>query len=263
MIKFIKTHALVGGTKQSAKRPFFIKKQNLTINTNKRAFSLSETLITIAIIGIIAALTVPTLLTQYKKHIWVTKLRQTYAQLNTDMRLAVYKTGCADIACLGTKVGAMTNNTKILDELVSNMMDGKPLYRLVSFDTRLPKAKKIDGVETTLGMLPFPYAGTQYTFYKLEDGKWFGCWEWGMGFYGDCAGNNNCTYCIFTTENKNFEQGRNVFFVALLGNGGLAPAAQYEGAEKGLCQFPNPSFGGRAGDSCFSRIMKNGWKMDY
>lgn len=44
----------------------------------KQAFTLSETLIAIAIIGIVAALTIPNLVMKYQKHVVETRLKKAY-----------------------------------------------------------------------------------------------------------------------------------------------------------------------------------------
>lgn len=44
----------------------------------KRAFTLAEVLITLGIIGIIAVLTLPTLITNYNKSVWETRLKKDY-----------------------------------------------------------------------------------------------------------------------------------------------------------------------------------------
>ena len=45
------------------------------------AFTLAEVLITLAIIGVVAALTIPTVVTNYKKKTYVTQLKKTYNYL--------------------------------------------------------------------------------------------------------------------------------------------------------------------------------------
>ncbi len=52
-----------------------------------KGFTLAEVLITLAIIGVVAAMTIPTLISNYKKKETVTKLKQTYSILSQ----AVYK----------------------------------------------------------------------------------------------------------------------------------------------------------------------------
>lgn len=50
------------------------------------AFTLVEVLITIGIIGIVAALTIPNLITNYQKRITLTRLKKQYSQLNQLMK---------------------------------------------------------------------------------------------------------------------------------------------------------------------------------
>ena len=48
----------------------------------KFAFTLAEVLITLGIIGIVSAMTIPTLINNYQKKVTVTRLQQTYSMLN-------------------------------------------------------------------------------------------------------------------------------------------------------------------------------------
>ena len=54
----------------------------------KNAFTLAETLITLGIIGVVAALTIPTLINTYEKKVTVTRLKQTYSILNQAIMLS-------------------------------------------------------------------------------------------------------------------------------------------------------------------------------
>ena len=59
----------------------------------KFAFTLSEVLITIAIIGIVAILTVPNLVTQYQKFVVETRLKKAYVTFTQAMQLAIAEYG--------------------------------------------------------------------------------------------------------------------------------------------------------------------------
>lgn len=49
---------------------------------NKKAFTLAEVLITLGIIGVVAALTIPTLMANHRKHVVETKLAKIYSVMN-------------------------------------------------------------------------------------------------------------------------------------------------------------------------------------
>ncbi|MEE3349689.1 MAG: type II secretion system protein [Candidatus Gastranaerophilaceae bacterium] len=50
--------------------------------TSRAAFTLAEVLITLGIIGVVAALTLPTLIANYQKRVYVNQLKKTYSILN-------------------------------------------------------------------------------------------------------------------------------------------------------------------------------------
>lgn len=71
-----------------------LKEQNL-IRKNK-AFTLAEVLITIGIIGIVAALTIPTLMQKNQDATTVAKLKKVYSMLSNAYNLAVQENGTPD-----------------------------------------------------------------------------------------------------------------------------------------------------------------------
>ena len=59
----------------------------------KVAFTLAEVLITLGIIGVVAALTIPTLVKKYEQKITIAKLKQTYSLLQQAYKLSVTDNG--------------------------------------------------------------------------------------------------------------------------------------------------------------------------
>ena len=59
----------------------------------KKGFTLAEVLITLAIIGIVAAMTIPTLISNYEEKVTVTKVKQYYALINQSLMMAVANYG--------------------------------------------------------------------------------------------------------------------------------------------------------------------------
>lgn len=60
---------------------------------NIEAFTLAEVLITLGVIGIVAAMTIPTLITNYQKKVTVNRLKKTYALITNAVRLSEYENG--------------------------------------------------------------------------------------------------------------------------------------------------------------------------
>ena len=59
----------------------------------KRGFTLSEVLITLAVIGVVAAMTIPTLISTYKKRVVETKLQRVYSIMNNAIKLSTIDNG--------------------------------------------------------------------------------------------------------------------------------------------------------------------------
>jgi len=67
----------------------------------KKAFTLAEVLITLGVIGTVAALVLPGVLSSFEKQKTTNKLKKGYASINAMYKTILYKTGCEDLACTG------------------------------------------------------------------------------------------------------------------------------------------------------------------
>lgn len=77
--------------------------ENLKASTGIRryvGFTLAEVLITLGIIGVVAAITIPTLISKYQKQEYVTRLKKAYSEFNQALRLMANDYGCpGDLKC--------------------------------------------------------------------------------------------------------------------------------------------------------------------
>lgn len=64
--------------------------------TRKSAFTLAEILITLGIIGIVAAMTIPTLMTKYAKQRTETQLKSFYSRINQTLKMSAAENGDID-----------------------------------------------------------------------------------------------------------------------------------------------------------------------
>ena len=76
------------------------------VSSKKVAFTLAEVLITLGIIGVVAAMTIPTLISNYQEKELVTRAKKALAQVNNAIDLARAENGYGD-----TSVLFNTNNT--------------------------------------------------------------------------------------------------------------------------------------------------------
>ncbi len=75
-------------------------------NKRKFAFTLAEVLITLGIIGIVAALTMPAVIGNYKKHETISRLKKAYTILNQALKLSENDNGEYEYWDDGFNVGA-------------------------------------------------------------------------------------------------------------------------------------------------------------
>lgn len=71
------------------------------MGNSKKGFTLAEVLITLGIIGVVAAMTIPTLVTNYQDKVMVNKAKLAYSQLNNALKLYASTNDCyGNILCL-------------------------------------------------------------------------------------------------------------------------------------------------------------------
>ena len=76
----------------------------------KFAFTLAEVLITLGIIGVVAAMTIPTLVTNYQKRQFEVAFSKTYSTLQNGIKLYMAEQVCTDIGCAG--MGALEDSNQ-------------------------------------------------------------------------------------------------------------------------------------------------------
>ena len=64
------------------------------------AFTLAEVLITLGIIGIVAALTLPSVVAHYKEKVLVTQVKKAYSEMQNALKMYSAQNNCSDITCI-------------------------------------------------------------------------------------------------------------------------------------------------------------------
>lgn len=96
----------------------------------KAGFTLAEVLITLGIIGVVAAMTIPTLMTAYQKKQTVTRLKRAYSIVQQSIRLSEDENG--EVESWNTKLNGeqffktyLANHIKYLDKYTSQELWNK------------------------------------------------------------------------------------------------------------------------------------------
>ena len=74
----------------------------------KIAFTLAEVLITLGVIGVVSALTLPSVIANYKEKVLVTQVQKAYSEMQNALKLYSAQNNCSDISCISN-----TNQTSV------------------------------------------------------------------------------------------------------------------------------------------------------
>ena len=86
------------------------KPMTLTLR-RKCAFTLAEVLITLSILGVVAAITIPNVISNYQKRMTITKLQIVYADLEKAATNMAIATGCLNVSCTNILEGSPDQKT--------------------------------------------------------------------------------------------------------------------------------------------------------
>ena len=246
-------------------------------------FTLAEVLITLGIIGIVAAMTIPTLVSNYQKTQYVTSLKKAYTEFNQVLSKISSDSGCVnDLKCSGLFANG-TNNSTLGSELVKHFSLAK------NCDTSINK-----GCWPALTNISYDgsFTGTNRTFdkelfYKFVTAD-------GVSFaVGNYAGNcetpgystgrtghmsQTCGFLYIDVnglKSPNFI-GRDTFmFWITNGRGAIlyphgGSDANWNGSDVGDNWWRNSSniprlcvVSSKIGTPCSGRIIEEGWQMNY
>ena len=264
----------------------FTKCSNLI---KKCAFTLAEVLITLGIIGVVAAMTLPVLIQNHQKTVWVNQLKKSVSVLENGFKLMMASDEVYELSdttafrTIGSYHYSTDNNTAFnkfsedvkkyfkiakIDFANSSGVTYKHLNNNSS-DSPIPQALYLnDGNILYIYMYPGP---------EVENG----------GYLKDCdsikqLGGNLCYFMGSVLVDVNGKKGPNVYGRDLFNfvvdnNGKLYPAYGKDFAlYKSQTDLSNNSFywkndncrscmNEQAGSSngCAARIIENSWKMDY
>ena len=88
----------------------------------KIAFTLAEVLITLGIIGVVASLTLPSIVAHYKEKVLVTQVQKAYSEMQNALKMYSAQNNCSDISCISD-----TNQTsaQLADKLFAQFQGAK------------------------------------------------------------------------------------------------------------------------------------------
>ena len=221
---------------------------------NKFGFTLAEVLVTLGIIGVVAAMTMPTLISNHQKTVYVTQLKKVYTELSQAAKRAMND-----------------NNLVSLDE-------GK-------FTSYNPNASK-DFLNTYFNVVQDCETSLTPCFaesYKYINGTAFEAYEPEDAVSLASGASISVRHNAFSYQSDGFHGymdlhvdingaappnivGRDMFYVQLYSDGKVAEhydSYVYDAIESQFEQCLTGEANEAYGRGCFSKIVADGWKMDY
>lgn len=252
------------------------------------AFTLAEVLITLGVLGIVAAMTLPTLIGTYKKNAYITQIIKSVSQFDQAMQNIMVRRECTDMVC--TTVFSDVSDSNVWNDMIDTEIK-KSIKVIFSFKSG---QKANNNLKSTYlsprGTYTSNMDWNDSTGYKFitPDGVMYviksrGCMK--TPFAESSIIKN---YCADVTIDINGERppnqyGRDIHNFMLAQNGHIYPLydSGYAIAMSGGDETSSDSYwknndeacasdkylhqvsGTVKGSGCAARIIESGWKMNY
>ena len=216
-------------------------------SSRKIAFTLAEVLITLGVIGVVASLTLPSVINNYKKKVVAKRLATSYSTISNAFAMA--KIDYDDI--LGWDLPKDGENAKIAEDFIDK-------YFLPYFDSY----EKVGWMTFNRFYDIKPYSGAGGYFVRLKSGVVL---TFAFATYRDAESVLHYSYPYFNIDingkNKPNKVGRDRFSFTLF-NGKLIASLTYQNSSR--TQIIQACKSGNA-DACTQLIFLNNWEIpdDY
>lgn len=253
------------------------------VNYKKTAFTLAETLITLGIIGVVAAMTIPNLITMHQKHAAVAGIMEAQSIINQAVKMYAEDTD---------EEGAMDFDTTLpIDEFAQKYF--QPYLKVAQVCTKMSdgcwKTDNFYGYYDLVGekMTNVPYSlvlnnGMIFGFNKVENGDEYNLISIIVDINGkggkNVLGRDVFSFYLFNNENSYYKTSliKNGIYPGGYTLGGV-PQAAYSRTEilnksmprgcnkQGTTSLAYTGNRGGLGTACAAVIFKDGWKIssDY
>ena len=247
------------------------------------AFTLAEVLITLTIIGVIAALSLSVITSNIKKHIWTHQLKTTFSIMEQGFQKMLTDDGVESLSdtTVFQSMGIRNYCIGYSGECI-NFYDNMKKY----FKITLIKNKNIGYKYRELNKTEYAELNPSETIITLSNGAWL--WNNSTAFFyrypsypsytceqikaagGRYCGQQGRIYIDVNGNKLPNTIGRDIFMFEIGEDGHLYSFGSKDVCirekliyDYNSCTRPLCDRNGTVGYSCAERIMRNGWKMDY
>lgn len=259
----------------------------------KRAFTLAEVLITLTIIGVVAAMTMPVLINKHRQHEYVVRLKKVYTNLEEGFQRLIINNGCEGnydaLECTGLwGNGISLANTEYREKMINELkkvfnitevqwcdstntikLCTKPRFLLTGQAESETWARNRLAFTTTDGYVfyiqrVYCIDNTNKSNKYAKDCGWIAIDT--NGLKGpNVQGRDDFEFIQTQSGNLITPLGSDYAYAAF-GSSWQTSTAYWKNAPGSGCGYPDktPSeYNGGIVGNCAARIIENGWKMDY
>ena len=243
------------------------KKQDDTPKVSRKAaFTLAEVLITLGIIGVVAALTIPTLIANYRNQVYVNQLKKSVSTIEQGFKKALVDDEVDDL-----------NDTEMYGYLKKNL--DYEYATFTSFDDPrvsgfINYLKKYFNIVDYTGVVKYPIGSLSpsgYSESSFGSSLTFADGSILLINYVRCGSSNDAGYFFLDVNGKKGPNrfGKDIYVFYLGSNGLLIPNGSKKSTYAGYwkdtkdCGEEGKKAKNVSGMSCAARIIENGWKIDY
>ncbi len=226
----------------------------------KKAFTLAEVLVTLGIIGVVSAMTIPTLVKNHQRKVYVTQLQAVVSLLSQAVDKAIQDNNAISLDETRYSANREANASRFFNDyfkIAKNCGDSLTPCFADSYET-------LDGSDFTLedpivaltlaNGVSISVFNTNGRTTVYEDDKGNEQKTTDMSYHG----NYQLQIDINAQQGPNIV-GRDLFYVTLYSDGKIAESYDADASVNAEKCTQNVDYG----VGCFSKIVSDGWNMDY
>ena len=214
-------------------------------SNKKLAFTLAEVLITLGIIGIVSAMTIPTLVTRYQKNVTLSKLKKVYAEFGSIAKMSIINGNIYN--------HNMSSNTVFDTFIKPHVRSAKMINESEAF-----KFNQLNGAENVL----FFSTDEDFLSFTTDNGIKYSIYRVGEGTDGT---RNDVWFDLNGSSAPNI-LGKDIFVFHIdFYNGTVAPFRLESVTYGGPGILASDCSTSGSGRYCFTKIYYDGWQIkdDY
>ena len=248
---------------------------------NKRCFTLAEVLITLSILGVVAAISIPNMVQQYKKRLTITKLQKAYSEVNQLATNISVNSGCfnQNISCTQLLASGNYNDRGHFNQDTTNRLVSLANFNSAKIESKQLRYNYLNCERNKNCKTNVSLASDAILVHPSHNQYSFVFGKFNSAFVQTCSDDDLSNgipamfvYVITEPKKSLYTMGRNLFVLSIYDNfkvsstsingfGHSCPAEDAGGSGRinTYCTPDNNNYS----SACYAKIIHEGWKINY